>query len=202
MKVTTKPETLWSIFYEEVSKSTFYGGISSYCRVSLSGMRSLGFKMTMILLNSMVKSQVITGLGVHVGDSIICTLAYADDIALIADTPENLQKLLDVTYNWCNKWRFMINPSKSNVVHYRNPPKAQTNFKFSLGTNGPKLDIVTSYKYLGVYLDQYLTFSKATEVLGNAAGRALGSMINKYKSMKEMGYSTYTVHCLNHLYVR
>ena len=94
--------------------------------------------------------------------------------------------------SWCKKWRFIINPSKSNVVHYRNPPKEQTRFNFTLGEGGANINIVTYYKYLGVYLDQYLTFEKSTTVLANAAGRALGSMINKYKSMGEMGYNTYT----------
>ena len=145
-----------------------------------------------IVINDLIKELKYTGIGINVNDLIICCLAYADDIALIADSPENLQELLSVAYQWCNKWRFIINPSKSNVVHYRNPPKAQTKFKFSLGNNGPKLDVVDSYKYLGIYLDQYLTFNKATEVLSNASGRALGSMISKYKSMKEMGYSTYS----------
>ncbi len=140
----------------------------------------------------MIKELKYTGLVVPVDDLTVCALAYADDIALIADSPENLQKLISVLNDWCKKWRFVINPSKSNVVHYRNPPKVQTNFIFQLGDNGPVIDITDNYKYLGVYLDQYLTFSKATTVLGSAAGRALGSMINKYKSMGEMGYSTYT----------
>ncbi len=125
-------------------------------------------------------------------DLTICVLAYADDIALIADTPQNLQKLISLMHTWCNKWRFIINPSKSNIVHFRNPPKAQTGFKFTLGNTGVDLKVVESYKYLGVVLDQYLTFNNATQILGNAAGRALGGMINKYKSMREMGYSTYS----------
>ncbi len=100
--------------------------------------------------------------------------------------------MLSITYTWCNKWRFIINPSKSNVVHYRNPPKVQTGYRFSLGPNGPKIEISDSYKYLGVYLDQYLTFQNATEILSSAAGRALGGMINKYRNMREMGYNTYS----------
>ncbi len=145
-----------------------------------------------IVINDLIKELKYTGIGVDVDNAIVCALAYADDIALIADSPENLQKLLTVTYNWCNKWRFMINPSKSNVVHYRNPPKVQTNFIFTLGAGGPQIQITDSYKYLGVFLDQYLTFQKTTDVLSNAAGRALGGMINKYKSMGEMGYRTYS----------
>ncbi len=37
-----------------------------------------------------------------------------------------------------------------------------------------------------------LTFSQATEVLGTAGGRALGSMINKFRSLADMGHATYT----------
>lgn len=68
---------------------------------------------------------------------------------------------------------------------------------FRLGDNGPTIDVVDNYKYLGVYLDQYLTFGKATTVLSNAAGRALGGMINKYKNMGEMGYIERIRNCLN-----
>ncbi len=145
-----------------------------------------------IVINDLIKELKYTGIGIPVDTLTVCVLAYADDIALIADSPENLQKLLNVMNSWCKKWRFIINPTKSNVVHYRNAPKVQTNFVFKLGDNGPILDKVDSYEYLGIYLDQYLTFAKATTVLGNASGRALGSMINKYKSMGEMGYGTYT----------
>ncbi len=133
-----------------------------------------------------------SGIGVTISDIVICTLAYADDIVLIADNPTDLQKLLNIMHTWCNKWRFIVNPAKSKIIHFRNAPKAQTDFKFHLGTNGKELEVVDNYKYLGVFFDSYLTFNKAAETLGKASGRALGGMINKYKFMKEMEYSTYT----------
>ncbi len=68
----------------------------------------------------------------------------------------------------------------------------QTNFPFKLYDNGPTLEKVGSYKYLGVYLDEFLTFSTTANVLSTAAGRALGGMINKYKSLNDLGYDTYT----------
>ena len=87
---------------------------------------------------------------------------------------------------------FAINPEKSQIVHYRNAPKLRTDYIFKLNDNGPVLNIVDSYKYLGVYLDEYLTFSKTSDILATAAGRALGSMINKFKTLNDMGYSTYS----------
>ena len=47
------------------------------------------------------------------------------------------------------------------------------------------------YKYLGIYLDQHLSFDDCTTVLSDAAGRALGGVINKFKEMKDMGFETF-----------
>ncbi len=135
----------------------------------------------------------LCGLGVKINDNLIVSvLAFADDIVLIAENENDLQKLIDIVHRWSMKWRFIVNPEKSQVVHYRNAPKARTNFDFRLYENGPKLEKVADYKYLGVFLDEYLTFSKTTNVLSTAGGRALGGMINKYKSLNSLGYDTYT----------
>ncbi len=146
-----------------------------------------------IIINDLLKELNSCGIGVKLDTNlIISVLAFADDIVLLAESAQELQKLIDIVYRWSNKWRFMINPEKSQVVHYRNAPKAQTDYIFRLHTQGPTLEKVSSYKYLGVYLDEYLTFTKTTDVLATAAGRALGSMINKYKSLDNLGYDTYT----------
>ncbi len=145
-----------------------------------------------ILINDLIKELKASKIGVKINDMIISVLAYADDIVLLAENPAELQSLVDIMNKWCNKYRFKINPSKSKVVHFRNPPKQRTNFAFKLYNNGPELDTVESYKYLGTFLDEYLTFSKAIEVLYTAANRALGGMITKFKSMREMSYRTYS----------
>ncbi len=132
-------------------------------------------------------------LGIKLDASLIVSvLAFADDIVLIAESEENLQKLIDIVHGWSAKWRFVINPEKSQVIHFRNAPKVQTDFIFRLYRDGPILETVNCYKYLGVYLDEYLTFTKATDILATAGGRALGAMINKYKSLNDLGYDTYT----------
>ncbi len=145
-----------------------------------------------VLINDLIKELKESKIGVKIGDLVISVLAYADDIVLLADTPENLQKLIDIVQCWCKKWRLIINPSKSKVVHFRNPPKQRTDYIFKLCQDGPILETVDVYKYLGLFMDEYLTYSKATEILSSAAGRALGGMINKYKHLKEMSYNTYS----------
>ncbi len=145
-----------------------------------------------VLINDLLKELKDSNIGIRLNDMIISVLAYADDIVLLADSPENLQKLINIVQQWCTKWRLIINPSKSKIVHFRNAPKQRTDYKFKLCNNGPDLEIVANYKYLGIFMDEFLTFKNATEILSAAAGRALGGMINKYRHLKEMSYKTYT----------
>ncbi len=145
-----------------------------------------------VLINDLIKELKDSNIGIKLDNLIVSVLAYADDIVLLADSPENLQKLINIVQNWCTKWRLIINPGKSKVVHFRNPPKQRTSFEFKLCDNGPELEIVDKYKYLGLFVDEFLTFKGAAEILSSAAGWALGGMINKYKYLKEMNYKTYT----------
>ena len=48
---------------------------------------------------------------------------YANDIVLIAETPQCLQDLLDVLINWCNKGKLKCNLTKTKTVHYRTGTK-------------------------------------------------------------------------------
>ena len=42
----------------------------------------------------------------------------ADDLMLIADSPEDLQAMLNLTYNFSSNSRYIIHPSKSQIVTY------------------------------------------------------------------------------------
>ncbi len=124
-----------------------------------------------------IKMITLTGVKIN-SELIMSVLAFADDIVLLAENPD-LQKLISIVQKWSAKWRFIINPEKTQIIHYRNAPQNRTVFEFELQENGPYLQVVDSYKYLGVYLDEYLTFSHTTDFLATAGGRALDSMINK-----------------------
>ena len=71
----------------------------------------------------------------------------------------NVRPALDCLNIWCHKWRLKLNITKSNVNHFRNVPKRRSEVDFNIGTD--KIDYVSSYKYLGLILDEHLTFSEA-----------------------------------------
>src|SRR6478609_2136328 len=56
--------------------------------------------------------------GVKVGLRVkrLGTLLYADDIVLLAEDARSLQRMLDTVTNYVRKWRFELNPKKSQVV--------------------------------------------------------------------------------------
>ncbi len=75
-------------------------------------------------------------------------------------------------------------------MHFRQKGTERTIFPFNVNHEG--IEIVDSYKYLGIVLEEHLYFSKTAELLACAAGRALGTIINKVKSIKDVGYNTFT----------
>ena len=43
-------------------------------------------------------------------------MLFADDFVGVSDSKENLQKLIDVVYSYCSKWRLQANVIKSAVM--------------------------------------------------------------------------------------
>ncbi len=52
--------------------------------------------------------------------------------------------------------------------------------------------VVDKYKYLGIYFDEFLDFKCTASMFAREGGRALGSIISKFKSLKNVGFETYT----------
>lgn len=117
-------------------------------------------------------------------------LLYADDIVLLSESEENLQKVLNILHRWCYKWRITVNETKSNIMHFRNPKKKKSCFNFKFGNT--KLDIISKYKYLGILLDENLNFKSCVETLSEAGGRALSAIIGKFHTYKNITYNVYT----------
>ena len=91
---------------------------------------------------------------------------------------------------WCTQWKIEINAGKSQVLHFRRKYKKRSEHCFSVGSK--VLNYESSYKYLGVWVNEFCEFSKTEKLLSESAGRALGKIIGKFKGMRNMGYNTYT----------
>ena len=143
-----------------------------------------------LYINDFVEDLKDASCGVNIGMCNVHCLLYADDIALIAATEEDLQNMLSILENWCKKWRMKVNSTKSNIVHFRPCRVPKTSYLFVY--NMDVIEIVSRYKYLGIVLDEMLDYSVTANVLADSGGRALGSLYTKFRNNKGFGYTTYT----------
>ena len=101
-----------------------------------------------IYIMDMMKQLEEKGLGVKM-DGIWCGgLMYADDIVLLAETGDELQGMLDVVGHYAQEWKFRFNARKSKTM------VVGANSEESWSISGEKMEAVTAFKYLGVWLDQ------------------------------------------------
>eukprot|EP00732_Lithocolla_globosa_P001139 Lithocolla_globosa_v1_NODE_518_length_3838_cov_6.179752.p1 type:complete len:838 gc:universal NODE_518_length_3838_cov_6.179752:2520-7(-) len=147
-----------------------------------------------LFVNDLAKMIQASEIGVKFGVDIINILLYADDIVLIAENENDLQTLLNITYNWCCKWRMRINPTKTKLVHFRPGPATPRSPlpSFLRFGNDVGLSFVSEYKYLGILMNEFGDFNVATKMLAASAKRALGALMNKSKLCGGMSYGLYT----------
>ena len=143
-----------------------------------------------IYLNDLAVKVQESRLGIDVNGRNIGILLYADDIALISPTEENLQKMIDMIHEWSEAWWINVNLKKSQIMHFRPVGQDRCKQGFKYGTQN--LDFTEKYKYLGVTFTEHLNYTENTNVLSQAAGRALGAVIAKYKTQGFMSYDTFS----------
>ena len=111
------------------------------------------------------------------GRRISCLL-YADDLILLSETRDGLQKCLDKLHEYCNEWGLTVNTNKSKVMIF-NKAGRKNSCQFKLGNE--ILDQVNEYKYLGVIFQNSGTFSKARNNLFQKSLKAFFKLCNCFR---------------------
>ena len=143
------------------------------------------FKIYIQKLSSLLKS---SGDYPTLTDIIISHLLWADDLVLLALSPEALQENIDILLEFCQIMGLEINVNKTKVITF-NPPrsKAKTH-QFMLGSTPIKN--VDNYCYLGIIFHKSGTFRAANAELRAKALRALyglkGNIIKNALSYKSL----------------
>ncbi len=76
------------------------------------------------------------------------------------------------------------------VIHFRKKKCKVTEKQFYLGMD--LVDICQQYQYLGIIINEHVSYEITATTLAESAGRALGGVISKFKSFRNVGCQTFS----------
>lgn len=109
----------------------------------------------------------------------IIVLLYADDMVIISDDAQSFQKSLNDFYEYCKLWKLAINIDKSKVIIFGS--RANKHYSFKLGPH--VIDVVDSYKYLGVIFSKNGSFLKARKYIAEQSRKALHYLYTRINNL-------------------
>ena len=109
-------------------------------------------------------------------------LLFADDLTLISCTVVGLQNQLNTLNSVISQLSLTVNLDKSKIVVFRRGGALSMKEKWFL--DGKKLDVVNSYKYLGLVFSTKRSFNLAVE---DMATRAKKSTLEILRTTKKIG---------------
>lgn len=115
-------------------------------------------------------------------------LLFADDLTLIASTVIGLQNQLNVLCTAMQRLGLRVNLDKSKIIVFRKGGFLSAREKWIF--DGNQLEVVNSYKYLGLTFSTRHSYGVAIE---DAATRAKRSTIEILNTLKNMGCNSFDV---------
>lgn len=102
----------------------------------------------------------------------ILDLLFADDCALVANTAEELQDVLNIFARTASKLGLQVNVKKTEVMFINSPPSP-------IEINGGQLKLVDSFKYLGSRIANTNDIDVEVTARINAAAQAFGRLYTR-----------------------
>ncbi len=105
---------------------------------------------------------------------------YADDTALYTSADSqveimlNLRIDLSIVYEWLNANKLTLNTSKTKYIVFGNKSNLTVKPDLNLTIGGKPIERVSSMKYLGVILDEHLTFDEHIQYILFKSSKKLG----------------------------
>ena len=126
-----------------------------------------------LFVNDLENSLSNDSIGIHVIDTLIKVLMFADDMAIFSTSAKGLQTGLDNLRDYCSKWGLTVNINKTKVVVFRKGGRMGKERWF---LNDQQLEVVQTFKYLGCELSSTGSFAHCITSLINSSRKALFSL--------------------------
>ena len=108
-------------------------------------------------------------------------MLYADDTALLADSPLGLQRCLDGMFEYCKLWQLQVNVEKTKITVFESQKSAAQDAVFRY--NGDILEVVPKFKYLGIILSFNGSLKPCIEYLCEQGWKAIFAILRKSRNI-------------------
>ena len=120
--------------------------------------------------------------------SVLDFIHFADDTTLSKNlaffglsgtlSPEQSQRRINVelkkVYDWLCVNKLSLNVSKTRSMVFKNPKLPTVSLPFDIEINGEKVKNVSEFNFLGIMLDEFLTWTPHTKKVTSSVSRSLG----------------------------
>jgi hypothetical protein len=141
-----------------------------------------------VFVDGVVAEMKRRGLGVEEGGVWVGVLLYADDMALMARSREELQQMMEVVVQYSQQWRFRLNAAKTKVMvvgEKKMDKEARAGQVWKLG--GATVEEVKVFKYLGVELRADGRWTDVAKRLGDKAAAVASLLLGVGGACDRMG---------------
>ena len=119
--------------------------------------------------------------GVTVESLVLIMLLFADDMAILGNSPNELQHHIDQLHVYCQKWGIEVNSSKTKVMVFRKRGGIKQEEKWSY--DGANLEVVDTFNYLGNVFSYNGNFSHHYEYISGKSLKALNALLYNCKRL-------------------
>ena len=130
-----------------------------------------------------------TGTGtVRWGHLILCVLMYADDMCILASTPDELQSGLNILDDFCCRWNLIVNCDKTEILIFqKTKPPTPPVFVY----RGTELPHTGQFKYLGIMFDGEGKCDMCIETLCGQARKATMALRQRFRAYEFTPHEKY-----------
>ena len=130
--------------------------------------------------NCILTSLANEATNLNLSDDLINTLSklflllYADDTVIFSESPEGLQRILNKTKAYCDKWKLKLNAKKCKIIIFSRG-KVRNYPQFIIGEEN--VEVVSNFLYLGLKLNYNNRMNVAQKDLYDRASRAMFGLL-------------------------
>lgn len=99
-----------------------------------------------------------------------------DDVSCLANTVIRLQRLTDLIQKFCKSVGMKLHLNKTKIMVFRNGGKVKQTERWFY--QGIEIEIVSMYRYIGIYFTPKLIWTKTKEVLAMQAQKVASNIFD------------------------